>query len=119
MPPALRLRGAQGVFLFLVAAAGARGNAGAAGGDITGDATLGTVPTISGGAGGGTNPGAAGFAFQNRMLFSGGSGGGGQNGVAGAGGNGAWGCGGGGGGGGITGGAGGNGGNGLVIITTW
>lgn len=94
------------------------------GGDITG---AGIIPTISGGATGGTNPGGFGYMSMRPsellssrvpMFFTGGSGGGSFNtGVGGPGGEGAFGSGGGGGGGGTTGGIGGKGGDGIVIIT--
>ena len=89
-----------------------------AGGNITG---TGIVPTLTGAAGGTSNPGPSGYTFNYgglRMAIGGSGGGTGGAGTAGKGGDGGLGSGGGGGGGGITRGDGGRGGGGLVCIIT-
>jgi hypothetical protein len=101
-------------------------NANGTGGNVN---TGGVLPTLLGGAAGGTNRGTDGFigsfpnksnVLRNAFIFTGGSGGGANGaGIGGNGGNGAFGCGGGGGGAGTTGGSGGKGGDGLVIIISW
>lgn len=91
-------------------------NVDGAGGNITG---AGLVPTIVGGAAGGT-AGKNGTNFGSPFIGTGGTGGGSSSaGTGGQGGKGAVGCGGAGGGGGITGGNGGDGGVGLIMIVTW
>ena len=87
------------------------------------------LPTLTGGAAGGTNDGLDGYygiqpnktnILRDAFVFTGGAGGGANGaGIGGNGGNGAYGCGGGGGGAGTTGGSGGRGGDGLVIIISW
>jgi hypothetical protein len=112
---------------------GGAGGGGASTGGINGSGgavTLGNaLPTILGGAAGGTNNGQNGYCgiepnktniLRDAFVFTGGAGGGANaTGIGGNGGDGAYGCGGGGGGAGTTGGRGGRGGDGLVIIISY